>query len=65
MLLMSYMGENEARREDVWFLDSSCSNHMCGDKALFCDLNEGFRQIVKLGNNSRMSVLGKGNVRLR
>lgn len=64
MLLMSYVELNEARREDVWFLDSGCSNHMCGDKSLFSDLNEGFSQMVKLGNNSKMSVIGKGNVRL-
>lgn len=38
---------------------------MCGDKSLFTDLNEDFRQKVKLGNNTRMDVLGKGNVRLK
>lgn len=65
MLLMSYVDVNEAQREDVWFLDYGCSNYMCGDKALFCDFNDGFTQIVKLGNNSRMTVLGKGNVRLK
>ena len=64
MLLMSYVETNGARREDIWFLDSGCSNHMCGDKSLFCDLNEDFRKKVKLGNNTRMTVLGKGNVRL-
>lgn len=61
MLLMSYVDEEK----DVWFLDSGCSNHMCGDKALFSNLNESFRQMVKLGNNSRMTVIGKGNVRLK
>ncbi|CAL8132805.1 unnamed protein product [Prunus armeniaca] len=61
MLLMSYVEMKSARREDVWFLDSGCSNHMCGDKSLFCDLNEDFRQKVKLGNNTRMAILGKGN----
>ncbi|TXG65249.1 hypothetical protein EZV62_006524 [Acer yangbiense] len=65
MLLMSYVEMNEAKREDVWFLDSGCSNHMCGDKTFFCELNENFRQMVKLGNNSRMTVMGKGNVRLK
>lgn len=38
---------------------------MCGDKTLFCDLNESFRQMVKLENNTRMTVLEKGNVRLK
>ena len=65
MLLMSYVEMNDARREDVWFLDSGCSNHMCGDKSLFCELNEEFKHKVKLGNNTRMVVLGKGNVKLK
>lgn len=64
MLLMSYVEMNEANREDAWFLDSGCSNHMSGDKAVFSELDESFRQLVKLGNNTRMNVLGKGNVRL-
>ena len=63
MLLMSYVDHNEAKREDVWFLDSGCSNHMCGDKT-FSDLNESFTQMVKLGNNSKMFVRGKGSVRM-
>jgi hypothetical protein len=62
---MSVVEENEVGREDVWFLDSRCSNHMCGDKTLFSNLNESFRQMVKLGNNMKMSVMGKGNVRLQ
>ena len=62
---MSYAEMNGAKKRDVWFLDSGYSNHMCGDKSLFTDLNEGFKQEVKLGNNMRMDVLGKGNVRLQ
>lgn len=64
MLLMSYVELHEARREDAWFLDSGCSNHMCGDRAMFSELNEGFRHLVKLGNNTKMHVTGKGNVKL-
>lgn len=64
MLLMSHIELHEARQEDAWFLDSGCSSHMCGNKATCCELNEGFRQMVKLGNNTKMTVLGKGNVKL-
>jgi hypothetical protein len=64
ILLMSYVELYENNREDAWFLDSGCSNHMCGDKAMFCELNEEFRQLVKLGNNTRMTMLGKGKVKL-
>ena len=64
MLLMSYVEISGAKREDAWFLDSGCSNHMCGDRALFYELDDAYQQTVKLGNNTRMSVLVKGKVRL-
>ena len=65
MLLMSYVELNQSRKEDVWFLDLGCSNHMCANKEWFSDLDEEFRHSVKLGNNSKMAVLGKGNIRLQ
>ncbi|KAJ0044928.1 hypothetical protein Pint_04697 [Pistacia integerrima] len=65
MLLMSYVELNQSRREDVWFLDPGCNNHMCANKEWFSDLDEEFRQSVKLDNNSKMVVLGKGNIRLQ
>lgn len=64
LLLMAYVEMHEAKREDAWFLDSGCSNHMCGDKYVFSDLNESFKHMVKLGNNTRMNVVGRGNVKL-
>ncbi|XP_073268022.1 uncharacterized protein [Populus alba] len=64
ILLMSHVELYDSNREDSWFLDSGCSNHMCGDKNMFYELNEEFRQLVKLGNNTRMTVLGKGKVKL-
>ncbi|XP_042379980.1 uncharacterized protein LOC121972365 [Zingiber officinale] len=65
LLLMSYIKLDQAMREDVWFLDSGCSNHMCAHKEWFSDLDEEFRTSVKLGNNSTMTVMGKGNIRLQ
>ena len=64
MLLMAYVEENIAKGRDAWFLNSKCSNHMCGDITMFSNINDRFRQIVRLGNNTRMKVLGKGNVKL-
>ena len=64
MLLMTYVEKHKARREDAWFLDSGCSNHMCGYQKMFCDFDEKFRQFVKLGNNTRINVMGKGSVKL-
>ncbi|CAL2265082.1 unnamed protein product [Prunus armeniaca] len=65
LLLMSYVELNHAKREEIWFLDSGCSNHMSGNKEWFSDLDVQFRQTMKLGNNSRMAVVGKGNVRMK
>ena len=62
---MSYVELNQSRREDVWFLDSECSNHMCANKEWFSDIDEKFRQSVKFENNFKMAVLGKDNIRLQ
>ncbi|KAL0413673.1 UNVERIFIED_CONTAM: Retrovirus-related Pol polyprotein from transposon TNT 1-94 [Sesamum radiatum] len=43
MLLMAHTELNGARKEDAWFLDSGCSNHMCGDPTMFSELDDGFR----------------------
>ena len=42
MLLMSYVELDHIRREDVWFLDSGCSNHMCSHKNLFSNFDAEF-----------------------
>lgn len=64
MLLKSYVDEENIVKEEmcIWFLNSGCSNHMCGKKEMFANLDGSFRETVKLGDNSRMSVMGKGNV---
>lgn len=64
MLLMAHINLNKSDDEHVWFLDSGCSNHMCGTKEWFSEFDGSFRQNVKLGDDRRMVVEGKGNLRL-
>lgn len=64
LLLMAYVEENKTTRTNAWFLDSGCSNHMCGDKDMFSSMEELYKHNVKCGNNSRISVAEKGSVRL-
>ena len=64
MLLMSYVELYEAKQEDAWFLDLGCSNDMSGDRAMFSELDERFQHVVKLGNTTKMNVIGKGSVKL-
>lgn len=63
LLLMAHANVSKTERKGVWFLDSGCSNHMTGEKSWFTELNDGFKHSVRLGNNSRLMVEGKGNIR--
>jgi len=60
---MAYFDLKQGKAKE-WFLDSGCSNHMSGNKDWFSDLDENFRHAVKLGNDTRIAVMGKGSVRL-
>ena len=63
-VLMTHSGKQDAVKKKVWFLDSGCSNHMSGDQDVFSSMDTKFKHSVKLGNNMKMEVVGKGNVKL-
>ncbi|XP_006392748.2 uncharacterized protein LOC18010455 [Eutrema salsugineum] len=63
LLLMAHTEVSKAEGKGVWFLDSGCSNHMTGEKSWFTELNEDFKHSVRLGNNTRLAVEGKGKIR--
>eukprot|EP00253_Pinus_taeda_P034395 PITA_34395 len=50
------------KQEDVWFLDSGCSNHMTGNIAMFSNLDENVKSEVTTGTDSKIAVKGKGSV---
>lgn len=64
VLLMAQINLTKAEDGHVWYLDSGCNNHMCGTKEWFVDFDDTFRQHVKLGDDRRMPVEGKGSLRL-
>lgn len=45
-----------------WFLDTGSTNHMCGNKALFAELDESFHTRVKFADDSSIPVMGKGMI---
>lgn len=47
------------KSEDVWFLYSSCSNHMTGNIALFSMLDRSVKSQVTLGTDNKVFVMGK------
>lgn len=58
------MSDKEDSKEQLWFLDSSCSNHNCDKKELFNKLDESLSTFLKLGDNSNMIMIGKRNVQM-
>ena len=46
MLLMTYIDVDKAADEIAWFVDSGCSNHVCGKKELFSQFDDTFRKSV-------------------
>ncbi|KAG6393809.1 hypothetical protein SASPL_144383 [Salvia splendens] len=47
---------------DVWFVDSGCSNHMCFNKEMFKELDESRKIQVRLGDDKSIQFEGKGTV---
>lgn len=47
-------GEGEERQ--LWYLDSSTSNHMAGDGAVFTELDRGVVGTLKFGDSSRVDI---------
>eukprot|EP00253_Pinus_taeda_P028636 PITA_28636 len=54
----------ETNSEDIWFLDSGCSNHMTGNIALFSALDKNMKSEVTLGTDSKISIMEKGEVKI-
>ncbi|XP_048631279.1 uncharacterized protein LOC125605974 [Brassica napus] len=52
MLLMAYK-KDEPNEVHKWYLDSGASNHMCGNKSMFVELDESVKTNVALGDESR------------
>ena len=55
---------DSSSQQDVWYLDSGASNHMCGKKEFFAELKEGAYGSVSLGDSSKLPVEGKGKIKI-
>ncbi|XP_050890965.1 uncharacterized protein LOC127096440 [Lathyrus oleraceus] len=51
--------------KDVTTMTLNDFNHLSGNNELFSNLDESFRSIVKLGDNSKLQVLGKEKIAIR
>ena len=54
----------EEKSEDVLFLDSGCSNRMTGNIVMLSMLDQNLNSQVTLGTHNKVSVMGKGEVKV-
>ena len=44
----------------MWYLDSSCSHHMTGDKAMFSSISPKDEGYITFGDNAKGKIVGEG-----
>jgi hypothetical protein len=57
--------ENSPKKENVWYLDTGASNHMCGYKYMFTELKEIADGHVSFDDASKVHVEGEGNILIK
>lgn len=49
-------------KKNMWYLDSGCSHHMTGDKAMFSTISPKDGGYVTFGDNAKGKIVGEGKV---
>ncbi|KAI5352878.1 hypothetical protein L3X38_005770 [Prunus dulcis] len=55
-------GAGVTRDEEIWYLDSGCSNHMTGKEDLLVDIDRNVTAKVEMGTGQLVEVTGKGTL---
>lgn len=62
--LLAYKGDQN-KEVKSWYLDTGASNHICGDKDMFVELNELITRNVTFDDSSRTLLKRKGKILIR
>ncbi|KAJ7959769.1 Retrovirus-related Pol polyprotein from transposon TNT 1-94 [Quillaja saponaria] len=61
-LLLAFKGDEKEVIKSSWYLDNGASNHMCGDKSKFLEIDEKVSAFVTFGDSSKIPIKGKGTI---
>ena len=50
------------KKEEVWYVDSKCSNHMTGHESIFCKLDMTATTQIIMSNGVVVKSKGKGTI---
>ena len=53
----------KAHSSNMWYLDSGCFRHMCGNKLFFDTMTKCDGGLLTFGDGNTFKVIGKGNIR--
>ncbi|KAK2980575.1 hypothetical protein RJ640_017437 [Escallonia rubra] len=63
-VLLAHDGSKE-EKENSWYLDTGASNHMCGYKHMFVEMDESMTRNITFGDMSKIPVKGKGKILIK
>jgi len=63
--LLLVHNERMQDKENMWYLDNGASNHMCGDKDKFMELDKAIRGNVTLTDHSKVAIKGKNMILIK
>lgn len=49
-------------KNETWYVDSGCTNHMTGDERILCDIDTSKKALIILGNGELIETKGKGTI---
>ena len=63
--LRGYVVHNalKVHNSNMWYLDSGCSRHMCGNKVFFDTVTKCDGGLVTFGDGNTFRIVEKGNIR--